>query len=79
MADIATLRTYLRDHIGLGMDAAGTARAKAVIQEGIESIDDLVDLNYDAFIIVKVNEIIYGSNTFLNDCLGSGYTSGVHS
>ena len=47
MADIATLRTYLRDPIGLWMDVAGTSRANAVIQEGIGSIDDLVDLNYD--------------------------------
>ena len=47
MADIAALRTYLRDPIGLGTDAAGTAKANAVINEGIGSIDDLVDLNYD--------------------------------
>ena len=46
MADIAALRTYLRDPIGLGMDATGTARANAIISEGVNSIEDLVDL-YD--------------------------------
>ena len=46
MADIAALRTYLRDPIGLGMDATGIARANAIISEGINSIEDLVDL-YD--------------------------------
>ena len=46
MADIAALRTYLRDPIGLGIDAIGTTRANAIISKGINSIEDLVDL-YD--------------------------------
>ena len=47
MADIAAVRTYLRDPIGLGLDANGTAKANAVIAEGITNIEDLVDLNED--------------------------------
>ena len=46
MADIVALRIYLRDPIGLGINAIGTERANAIINEGINSIDDLVDL-YD--------------------------------
>ena len=45
MADITTLRTYLRDPIGLEMDAQGTHKANVIITEGINSIEDLVDLH----------------------------------
>ena len=47
MADIAALRTYLKDPIGLGLNATGTDRANAVIAEGIDSIDNLIDLYED--------------------------------
>ena len=47
MADIAALRIYLRDPIGLGLDATGTAIANTIIAEGITSIEDLVDLYED--------------------------------
>ena len=47
MTDIAALRTYLKDPIGLGLNATGTDRANAVIAEGIHSIDNLIDLYED--------------------------------
>lgn len=47
MADITALSTYLRDHIGLRLDAEGTTRANAIIVEGITVIEDLVDLYED--------------------------------
>ena len=45
MADIPTLRTYLREVIGLGRNAEGLERANAIINEGLESIRDIVDLS----------------------------------
>ena len=45
MAAVAALRTYSRDPIGLGMDATGTLRADAIINEGIGASEDLVDLH----------------------------------
>ena len=48
MADLAALRTYLRDVIGLGATTTiGTERANAIIEEGLESISDLVDLSHE--------------------------------
>ena len=48
MADLAALRTYLKDIIGLGATTTrGTERANAIIEEGLESISDLVDLSHD--------------------------------
>ena len=47
MVDIAALQTYLRDPIGLGMNAAGSTRANAVIAGGITMIEDLVNLYED--------------------------------
>ena len=38
------MRTYLKDSIGLGVNDTDTERANAVIAEGIESIDNLIDL-----------------------------------
>ena len=50
MADIAALRNYLKDPIGLGLNAMGTDRTNAVIAEGIDSIDNLIDLYEDGVI-----------------------------
>ena len=47
MANIAALRTYLRYPIGLGLDATGTKRAHAIINEGINSIGNIEDLYND--------------------------------
>ena len=44
---MAAIRTYLRDPIGLGMDAQGTEKANAIITEGMSNIEDLVDLYED--------------------------------
>ena len=45
--NLASLRTYLRGQIGLGTDARGLERANAIINEGLNSIDELVDLADD--------------------------------
>lgn len=42
----AAMRVFLRDTIGLGMDAAGLAKANAIIDEGLDDIDELADI-YD--------------------------------
>ena len=47
MAELPALRNYLRNIIGLGNDAVGLERANAVINEGIESIEDLAELEAD--------------------------------
>jgi len=48
MADLAALRTYLRDIIGLGATTPiGQERANAIIEEGLESISDLVDDSHE--------------------------------
>jgi len=39
MAQVATIRTYLREVIGLGQDATGTTRSTAFIDEGLDSFD----------------------------------------
>ena len=46
-ANIAALRTYLREQIGLGMDNQGLERANAIINEGLNSIEELVDIADD--------------------------------
>jgi len=47
-ADLAALRTYLIDAIGLGATTPlGLERANAIIDEGLESITDLVDLSHE--------------------------------
>ena len=45
-AAIVNLRAYLRNVIGLGNDAEGLERADAIIDEGVNSAEDLVDM-YD--------------------------------
>ncbi len=47
MAAEAAIRTYLKEIIGLGMDQLGTNRANAIIAEGLNSFDTLVDFNKD--------------------------------
>ena len=47
MAAQAAIRTYLKDVIGLGNDQLGTERANAIIAEGLDSFDALVDFNKD--------------------------------
>ena len=44
-AALAELRNYLRGTIGLGADAAGLARANAIIDEGLESMNDLAEFD----------------------------------
>ena len=41
------IRTYLKDVIGLGNNAEGTARANAIIEEGLDDVDVLVELYED--------------------------------
>lgn len=41
------IRTYLKDVIGLGNDQLGTDRANAIIGEGLDNFDALVDFNKD--------------------------------
>ena len=45
MAAVNAIRTYLRDVIGLGNDATGLARANAIIDEGLDDIEDLHELH----------------------------------
>ena len=45
-AATAQLRNYLKDVIGLGVGQEGTDRANAIIEEGIDSIEDIADV-YD--------------------------------
>ena len=47
MAAQAAIRTYLKDVIGLGNDQLGTERANAIIAEGLDGFDALVDFNKD--------------------------------
>ena len=47
MAEINALRTFLKDVIGLGNNTNGTARANAIIEEGLGSITELVDLSHE--------------------------------
>ena len=47
-AEIAALRIYLRNVIGLGATTQiGAERANAIIEEGVSSISDLVDLSHE--------------------------------
>ena len=41
------IRTYLKDVISLGNDQLGTDRANAIIGEGLDNFDALVDFNKD--------------------------------
>ena len=43
-AAAVNLRSYLRNVIGLGNDAEGLERVNAIIDEGINSAEDLVDM-----------------------------------
>ena len=45
MAAVNTIRTYLRDVIGLGNDTMGLTRANAIIDEGLDDIVDLHELH----------------------------------
>ena len=47
MAEMNALRSYLKDTIGLGINPTGTARANAIIEEGLNGIADLVDLSHE--------------------------------
>ena len=47
MTEITELRAYLKEVIGLGRNAEGTARANAIIGQGIEKISDFADLAED--------------------------------
>ena len=47
MTEVAALRTYLREVIGLGTDAVGLEHANAAINKGLDSIADLAELNAD--------------------------------
>ena len=57
-ADLAALRTYLRDAIGLGStNEVGLARANAIIDEGLESIADFVDLSHEKGVKTLCNNV----------------------
>lgn len=47
MAAVQATRAYLRTVIGLGVNAEGTARANAIIDEGLNDLDDLHELADD--------------------------------
>jgi hypothetical protein len=47
MATEAAMRRYLKDAIGLGANALGTTRANAIMAEGLDSFDSLVDFDKD--------------------------------
>ena len=47
MAAVNAIRTYLKDVIGLGNNAAGTAKADAIIDEGLDSVDVLAEMYED--------------------------------
>ena len=47
MATEAATRTYLKDVIGLGNNDEGTAKANAVIAEGLDDLADLYELSED--------------------------------
>ena len=47
MAAINALRDFLQGPIGLGTNALGLDRANAIIDEGLGSIEDFVDLSSD--------------------------------
>jgi len=47
MTEINALCTFLKDVIGLGNNPNGTARANAIIDEGLDSIAELVDLSHE--------------------------------
>ena len=57
MVEIAALRTFLRVPIGLGNDATGTTRANAIIDEGVKSLEDLVDLTYNEGIKILYSNV----------------------
>ena len=56
MAEITVLRTFLRGPIGIGNDDTGTTRANTIIDEGVNSLEDLVVLAYD-----KELKFLYGN------------------
>lgn len=57
-ADLAALRTYLRDAIGLGStNEVGLARTNAIIDEGLESIADFVDLSHEKGVKTLCNNV----------------------
>ena len=47
MAAVQATRAYLRTIIGLGANAEGTARANAIIEEGLSDLEDLYELADD--------------------------------
>ena len=47
MAAVDALRDFLQGPIGLGTNALGLDRANAIIDEGLGSIEDFVDLSSD--------------------------------
>ena len=47
MATIATLKTYLKDIIGFGDNALGTARATAVIDQGMDDLEEISTFDED--------------------------------
>ena len=46
-AAVQTTRTYLRVVIGLGINAEGTLRANAIIDEGLDNLEELHELADD--------------------------------
>ena len=46
-ANVNALRTFLREQIGFGLNQLGTDRANAVIDEGLSSIEELIDIADD--------------------------------
>lgn len=47
MAAVNSIRAYLKNVIGLGRDAAGTAKADAIIDEGLTGVDVLAEMYED--------------------------------
>ena len=47
MATVAAIRTYLKDVIGLGDNATGTARANAVIDQGMDDLAKIANFDED--------------------------------
>ena len=50
MAGIVEVRNYLQNIIGLGADAQGLARANAIIDQGLTSMDDFADFDKEDMI-----------------------------
>ena len=63
MTDIASLRTYLKEVVGLGRNQEGIDRADAIIREGLEKISDLIDLADEDGVKTRCNNVQKPSGT----------------